>query len=190
MAIKFHISLAATFLVSSSVVAIATMFAPPSLLSQANAQMSDQEFQMGRAREACTAQAKKQGLNVNRVVSTVPVNGSGGVMIGSNVTLNVTRHGQTYDVRCDYTNNSRTAKISSTVSPPQSQTAIVNVDSLNIRARPGTDKPVLYRAPYGTEFKVLGQESMGDSVWYKVQARSTQYPQSIGFAYGPYLTLR
>lgn len=156
------------------------------------AQMNDQEFQMGRAREACTAQARQQGLSVNRVVSTVPVNGSGGRMIGSEVTLNVTRRGETYNVRCDYDNASRRATISlaSTNPPSQSRIAVVTANSLNVRSAPGTNSRVLYQVPRGTELIVLGETSRGDSIWYRVQARSTQYPQAIGYAFGRYLRLQ
>ncbi len=148
--------------------------------------MSDQEFQMGRARDACTSQAQRQGLGVNRVVSTVPVNGSGGMMIGSEVTLNVTRRGETYNVRCNYDNSSRRATISSTGSF-QSRIAVVTADFLNIRSAPGTNSHVLYQAPRGAEMIVLGEVSRGDSIWYRVKARSTQYPQAIGYAFGRYL---
>jgi hypothetical protein len=83
-----------------------------SLLSNAHAQISEQEFQMGRAREVCRTQAEQQLLTVNRVVSTMPISGSGGQMIGSEVILNVSRAGSTYDVRCNYDNASRAATIS------------------------------------------------------------------------------
>lgn len=92
-----------------------------SFLSPAYAQMSEQEFQMGRAREACTNQSRNQGLTVNRVISTKPINGSGGRMIGSDVILNVSRQGSTYDVQCRYDNVSRGATISS-ISNQSSQT--------------------------------------------------------------------
>lgn len=157
-----------------------------SVVPQVNAQMSDQEFQMGRAREACTTQATTQGLSVNRVISTVPVNGSGGRMIGSDVTLSVTRRGETYNVRCNYDNASRRATISS-VTSPQFRTAVVTADYLNVRSAPGTNSRVLYQAPRGTEMIVLGETPMGDSIWYRVKARSTQYPQAIGYVFGRYL---
>lgn len=82
------------------------------LFPSAYAQINEQEFQMGRAREACRNQAEQQLLTVNRVVSTMPVSGSGGQMIGSEVILNVSRTGSTYDVRCNYDNASRSATIS------------------------------------------------------------------------------
>lgn len=75
------------------------------------AQLTEQEFQMGRAREACRNQAVEQSLTVNSVVSTMPISGSGGQMTGSEVILNVSRGGSTYDVRCNYDNASRAATI-------------------------------------------------------------------------------
>jgi hypothetical protein len=80
------------------------------LLPRANAQISEQEFQMGRAREACIEQTRQQSLIFNNVVSTIP-NSSGGQMIGSEVILNVGRAGATYDIQCSYNNASRTATI-------------------------------------------------------------------------------
>lgn len=87
-------------------------------LAPAQAQMTEQEFQMGRAREACTKQAQQQLLSVNRVISTNPINGSGGRMIGSEVVLSVTRQGATYTVQCRYDNASRSASIGSPSQPP------------------------------------------------------------------------
>lgn len=84
-----------------------------SLLPPVTAQITEQEFQMGRAREACRMQAEQQLLTFNRVVSTVPVSNNSGQMVGSNVIMNVTRSGSTYDVRCYYDNASRAATISS-----------------------------------------------------------------------------
>ncbi len=84
------------------------------------AQLSEQEFQMGRAREACRNQAEQQSLTLNRVVSTMPISGSGGEMIGSEVILNVSRSGSTYDVRCSYDNASRSATIANLPSEPGS----------------------------------------------------------------------
>lgn len=153
------------------------------------AQMNDTEFQMGRAREACTSKARQQGLRVNRVVSTIPVNGSGGRTIGSDVTINVTRNGSTYNVRCSYDNSSRAATILGTA-PSGSQTAIVNVNSLNVRLVPAMNGPVLYQAPRGMSFTVLGQQQVSTGLWYKVKARSSQYPPKEGWVFGQYVTLR
>jgi len=88
-----------------------------SLFPHAEAQLTEQEFQMGRAREACSDQARTQMLTVNRVISTTPVTDSAGRMIGAEVILNVTRSGQTYSVRCMYDNTARTANIFN-ISPP------------------------------------------------------------------------
>jgi len=153
------------------------------------AQINDAEFQMGRAREACTSKARQQGLTVNRVVSTVPVNGSGGRMIGSDVTMSVTRKGSTYNVRCSYDNSSRAATILGTA-PSGSQTAVVNVNYLNVRLVPAMNGPVLYQARRGMSFTVLGQQNASTGLWYKVKAQSSQYPQKEGWVFGQYVTLR
>ncbi|MBF2050972.1 MAG: hypothetical protein EDM05_009385 [Leptolyngbya sp. IPPAS B-1204] len=93
---------------------LAALIGAGSLASpHATAQISSEEFQMGRAREACATQAQQQLLTVNNVVSTTPVTGSGGRMIGSEVILNVSRGGETYDVRCSFDNATRTATIAS-----------------------------------------------------------------------------
>lgn len=81
------------------------------LSSQAHAQLTEQEFQMGRAREACRNQADQQTLTLNRVISTIPVTGNSGEMLGSEVIMNVSRSGSTYEVRCNYDNATRTATI-------------------------------------------------------------------------------
>ncbi|HEY9639726.1 MAG TPA: hypothetical protein V6C57_04545 [Coleofasciculaceae cyanobacterium] len=93
-------------------VAAVTSILGVSLFSRATAQITEQEFQMGRAREACSAQAGQQSLTFNRVVSTIPISNSSGQMVGSNVILNVSSSGSTYDVRCYYDNASRVATIS------------------------------------------------------------------------------
>lgn len=78
---------------------------------QVNAQLTEQEFQMGRAREACRNQVEQQSLTLNSIISTMPLSNSSGQMTGSEVILNVSRSGSTYDVRCNYDNASRTATI-------------------------------------------------------------------------------
>lgn len=83
-----------------------------SLFPQATAQISEQEFQMGRARAACQSQAEQQQLTFNNVITTIPLFNSSGQMTGSEVILNVGRSGTTYDVRCDYDNASQMATIS------------------------------------------------------------------------------
>ncbi|MCU0526039.1 MAG: hypothetical protein MUF72_14545 [Elainella sp. Prado103] len=82
------------------------------LPSAVQAQLTEQEFQMGRARETCRNQAEQQLLTFNQVISTMPITGSGGQMTGSEVIMNVSRSGSSYDVRCDYDNATRTAIIS------------------------------------------------------------------------------
>ncbi|HIK53864.1 MAG TPA: SH3 domain-containing protein [Synechococcales cyanobacterium M55_K2018_004] len=66
----------------------------------------------------------------------------------------------------------------------------MTADYVNVRSAPGTNSRVLYQVSRGTEMIVLGERSMGDSVWYRVQARSTQYPQAIGYMFGRYLRFR
>jgi hypothetical protein len=95
-----------------------------SLLFPATAQITEQEFQMGRARTACREQAEQQLLTVNSIVTTIPVS-SGGQMIGSEVLLNVSRSGSTYDVRCDYDNASRVATISNLPNPGEGSASSV-----------------------------------------------------------------
>lgn len=69
---------------------------------------------MGRAREACTTQAQQQSLAVNGpITSATPLFDSRGQMIGTDLIVNVTRNGETYDVRCSYDNATRVATISS-----------------------------------------------------------------------------
>lgn len=89
-----------------------------SLLPRAAAQISSEELQMGRAREACTLQAQQQLLTVNSpITSTTSLFDDRGQMTGSDVILNVTRNGETYDVLCSYDNATRGATISSIPSP-------------------------------------------------------------------------
>lgn len=118
-------------------------------------------------------------------------------MIGSDITLSVTRKGHTYNVRCNYDNSSKRATISSNTSEgfggsggSQSRIAFVNVDSVNVRSAPGTDSKVLYSVPRNTEMKIVGETSRGDSIWYKVQPRSNKYPQATGYVFSRYLTIR
>ena len=91
-----------------------------SLLPRATAQITDEEFQMGRAREACTNQAQQQLLTVNGpITSTTPLLDSRGQMTGSNLIVNVSRNGETYDVRCSYDNATRVATINTVPSQAQ-----------------------------------------------------------------------
>lgn len=95
----------------TSCVAIATIgltLVPPS-----DAQITELEFQKGRARTACRNQAEQEGLRVNTITVTIPVTNDGGQMIGSEVIMNVTPRGSSpYDVRCNFDNASGTAIIS------------------------------------------------------------------------------
>jgi uncharacterized protein YraI len=76
-----------------------------------------------------------------------------------------------------------------TPTPPAKRTATVTADLLNIRQSPGTDAPILYGAPRGTQLDVLGEKAMGDSVWYQVKAISSDLPQTAGWAFSQYLSL-
>jgi hypothetical protein len=99
------------------IVFLAGAIATLTFLPDAHAQISEQEFQMGRAREACIEQAQRQLLIFNNVVSTVPTIDANGQMTGSEVILNVGRQGVNYDVRCTYDNASRIATIFHVSSP-------------------------------------------------------------------------
>lgn len=90
-----------------------------SLLSPATAQITPQEFQMGRAREACIAEAQRQQLGFNQVVTTIPISNSSGQMIGSDVVMSVNRDGRVYDVSCNFDNASESATISNLPDPGQ-----------------------------------------------------------------------
>lgn len=67
----------------------------------------------GLAARACSDQAAVQGLEVLSVRGSRDVTGSGGLVIGQDVTLQVSRSGQSYDVRCSYTTDSGEARIMS-----------------------------------------------------------------------------
>jgi hypothetical protein len=64
-----------------------------------------------RAERACRAVAADRGLAVNAIADNREVLGSGGVVIGRDVMLNVTRAGQTYTVRCSYTMTTDEARL-------------------------------------------------------------------------------
>ncbi|NJN87087.1 MAG: hypothetical protein HC881_13330 [Leptolyngbyaceae cyanobacterium SL_7_1] len=89
----------------------ATSFLGFSLHPPATAQITPQEFQMGRAREACIAQAQQQQLLFNSVVTTIPISNSSGQMIGSDVVMSVSRNGRVYDVSCSFDHASGSATI-------------------------------------------------------------------------------
>ena len=71
------------------------------------------QIDIARAERACVAQAERQGLRVRRVGQTEIVTGSRGRMIGTQTILRVTRGGRSYPVRCNYTFDSRVARITS-----------------------------------------------------------------------------
>jgi len=94
-----------------SLVAIATIGL--TLVPRSEAQITELEFQKGRARTACRNQAEQQGLRVNTIPVTIPVTDDRGQMIGSEVIMNVSHTGSlSYDVRCNFDNTSGTAIIS------------------------------------------------------------------------------
>ena len=64
-------------------------------------------FELELADEACRMQAAAQRLDVAEVEETRPVTG------GAILTLRVTRHGETYPVRCTYTADTGDAVITS-----------------------------------------------------------------------------
>jgi hypothetical protein len=66
---------------------------------------------VARAERACVAQADRQGLRVRRVGQTDILTGSRGRVIGTQTILRVSRGGRTYPVRCNYTFDSRVARI-------------------------------------------------------------------------------
>jgi len=54
------------------------------------------------AERACVAQAGAQALEVRRVVRSQPVAGSGGILIGRDLTLSVIRAGEAQEVGCSF----------------------------------------------------------------------------------------
>lgn len=99
------------FSLVASLVAIAAFGL--TIVPQSDAQITELEFQKGRARTACRSQAEQDGLRVNTVTVTIPVTNSAGQMIGSEVIMNVSRAGSSaYDVRCNFDNASAIAVIS------------------------------------------------------------------------------
>lgn len=90
-----------------------------SLLPPATAQITPEEFQMGRAREACIAQAQQQQLMFNSMVTTIPISNSNGQMVGSDVVMSVSQNGRVYDVSCSFNQASGSATISNLPNPGQ-----------------------------------------------------------------------
>jgi hypothetical protein len=71
------------------------------------------QIDVAGAERACVAQARFQGLRVRNVGRTEIVTGSRGRVIGTQTILRVTRGGRSYPVRCNYTFDSRIARITS-----------------------------------------------------------------------------
>jgi uncharacterized protein YgiM (DUF1202 family) len=65
-------------------------------------------------------------------------------------------------------------------------TVVVNADSLNVRAGPGTDQNLLFAAPLGTIFRVVdGPRSATGLTWWQVQ--NPDDPSQIGWAASEFL---
>lgn len=77
----------------------------------ASAQVTELEFQKGRARTACRNLAEQQSLFVNEFVIVIPIANAAGDMVGSDVVMNVLQGGSNYDIRCTYDNATSTATI-------------------------------------------------------------------------------
>lgn len=77
----------------------------------AQAQLDQEEFLMGRAREACRNQAAQQSLTVNRIVATTPIR-TNGQATGAEVLMNVSRGGSTLEARCTFDSVAQTTTIS------------------------------------------------------------------------------
>lgn len=91
--------------------AVLTMTGLPS----AQAQLSQEEFMMGRAREACRNQAAQESMTVNRVFYTTPVRTNGQVT-GAEVAMEVSRSGSNLNARCTFDSVSQTTTIATSSS--------------------------------------------------------------------------
>lgn len=60
---------------------------------------------------ACKFQGERQGLHVRQTGKIEAVTGADGRVIGGQTTLRVSRRGQYYDVRCNYTTEDKIARI-------------------------------------------------------------------------------
>jgi hypothetical protein len=96
------------------------------LLPQAQAQITQQEFQMGIARDACVAQAQQEAFVFNNFLATSPTFDRNNQMTGSVVTFNASRNGRAYLIECRYNNASRSATINarSLGTPPGNGSAL------------------------------------------------------------------
>jgi hypothetical protein len=70
------------------------------------------ETREGHARDACRNAVQVEGLTVLAITEVRSVTGSGGMVIGSDVILRASRGGTVMDVRCSFTEASRTAVLS------------------------------------------------------------------------------
>ncbi|TVP62480.1 MAG: SH3 domain-containing protein [Leptolyngbya sp. LCM1.Bin17] len=164
--------------------ALASMVMLPA--AQAGTDVGDEEFHLGRAREACQQQAERQLLTFNNVVESHLVTGSGGRMIGADVTMSVTRGGQTYNVRCQYDNMSRVATIV-TVDNQNARRATVDASLANVRVGPSQNYPMSYQLRRGAEVLILAEQWQTDGVWYKVRPASGAMTDQIGWIFGDLL---
>jgi hypothetical protein len=74
------------------------------------------------------------------------------------------------------------------VNPPEPiSSGTVTASLLNIHDAPGTNTPILYEAPAGTEVDIFDETALGDSIWYQVKARSDELPQELGWAFSRYV---
>ena len=71
--------------------------------------------------------------------------------------------------------------------PEAISSGTVTASLLNIHETPGTDAPILYEAPAGTEVDIFSETAMGDSIWYQVRARSEALPSDLGWAFSRYI---
>lgn len=102
-------------------VALSLTFVP-----MASAQLTELEFQKGRARTACRNLAEQQSLFVNEFVIVIPISNAVGEMVGSDVVMNVVQGGSNYDIRCTYDNATSTATISNLPNPNQGTASPTN----------------------------------------------------------------
>ena len=74
------------------------------------------------------------------------------------------------------------------VNPPEAiSSGTVTASLLNVHDAPGTNTPVLYQAPAGTEVDIFDETALGDSIWYQVKARSETLPDELGWAFSRYI---
>jgi hypothetical protein len=71
--------------------------------------------------------------------------------------------------------------------PEAISSGTVTASLLNIHETPGTNTPILYEAPAGTEVDIFDETALGDSIWYQVRARSETLPSELGWAFSRYI---